>query len=70
MSASLHVVRVDARCRFVEDALSRLLLTRVVDVLDVEGMDMSREVAKDRQSDVDEEIRAAACYTIDADGWD
>lgn len=33
-------------------------------------MDVSWEVPKDRESDIDEEIGTASCDAVDADGWD
>lgn len=46
-TSSLNVVAVDAwRVAVVEDARVALLLSVVVDVLEVEGVDMTREEAK------------------------
>jgi hypothetical protein len=45
----------------------RELLT--IHVFNVEGVDVAWEVAENRQSDVDEEVGAAACDAVDADGW-
>lgn len=50
--------------------MANLLLAVVVDVLQVEGVDVAREVAKDRQADVDEKVRTASGNAVDADGRD
>lgn len=55
LSSSLHIIRVHARrgsCR--KTALARLLSAVVVDVLEVEGVDVTRDEAQESQADVDE----------------
>ena len=57
LPASLHVVRVYARCRTRgESSFSRLLTSVVVNVLDVEGVDVSGDVTEKCQADVDEQV--------------
>jgi hypothetical protein len=33
-------------------------------------VDVARQESEEREADVDEEIRATACYDVDADGRD
>ena len=47
-----------------------LLLAVIIDIFEIEGMDVTREVSQDRQGDVDEKVGAAPCYAIHSDGWD
>jgi len=54
----------------IRGRLRELLLSVVVLVFDVESVNVSREVAENRERDVDEEIRAAALDEEDADGRD
>lgn len=47
LSSSLHIIRVHARGRSCRKAaLARLLSAVVVDVLEVEGMDVTRDEAQ------------------------
>lgn len=64
LSTALDSVAVDTRRATGHyAALTRLLATVVVDVFDVEGVNVSRDVSENRQADVDEEIyRAASVY--------
>lgn len=57
LSTSLHVIRIHAR-RGTSGVLSlpRLLAAVVVDVLNVEGVDVSGDVTEKRQAYVDEQI--------------
>jgi hypothetical protein len=41
-----------------------------LDILDVEGVDVSGQVAEEGQADVDEEVGAAAADEEDAERWD
>jgi len=71
VATTLHVVAVNARCASSDDAaLSCLFLAIVVDVLDVEGVDVTRDVPQYRQADVDEEIHSTTSDSIDADRGD
>jgi hypothetical protein len=68
---SLHILTVNARRRpIVVEALWSLLLLVVVNVNNVESVDVARQESEEREADVDEEIRATACYDVDADGRD
>jgi hypothetical protein len=63
LSTSLHPLRVDAWRRFrVVHAHAGLVSTFVVDVLDVEGVDMTREIAQERQTNINAEV-----YTTSSD---
>ena len=52
------------------DTATRLVLAKVVDVDQVEGVDVARKVAEDREQDVDEEVWGAAADDEDADRRD
>ena len=68
-SASLHSVGVDAGRRpWVVHAHACLVSTLVVDVLDVEGVDVTWEVAQDRQQNIDAEVYATSSDEGHADG--
>lgn len=57
MASALHVVAVDTwRVTSNDAALPRLFLAIVVDVFDVEGVNVARQVSQDRQANVDKEI--------------
>ena len=57
LSSSLHIIGVNAWCRSCRKAtLAGLLSAVVVDVLQVESVDMTRNVAQKGQADVDEQI--------------
>ena len=60
-SALLHPVGEDAgRRSWVINAHACLVSTLVVDVLDVEGVDVTWEVAEDRQTNIDAEVYTTA----------
>jgi hypothetical protein len=68
-TASLDVVAVHAWCSaVVVDAHVALLLSVVVDVFEVEGVDVTREKSKKGQTNVDGKICAAAREHEDTDG--
>jgi hypothetical protein len=70
LPSSLHIIAIHPRRRPVFIiTLSSLVLSVVVDVLDVEGVDVAREVAEKGEADVDEQVCTAACDAVDADGW-
>ena len=55
LPTSLDIVRIHPRSRASgESAFPCLLPSIVVDIFDVEGMDVPRNIAEDRQDDVDE----------------
>lgn len=57
LAASLHIVRVHARCRpGGVAALVRLLSTVKVDVLEVKGVQVAWDVSEKGQADVDEQV--------------
>lgn len=61
LSSSLDIVTVNAWSRpIVIEASSLLILAMVVDVFKVEGMNMTREVAENGQTDVDEKVCTAS----------
>lgn len=63
VAARLHALAVDARRALVDAAAVRLaVLARVVDVDDVEGVQVARDVAEEGEADVDEHVGAAAGY--------
>lgn len=71
MASGLNVVAVHAwRRSVVVEALRGLFLSVVINVLNVEGMQMSGEYTQDGEADVDEEVCAAARDDVDADGRD
>jgi len=71
VATSLHVVAVHAGgSRRRDTPLSRLLAAVIVDILDVEGMEVARDVTEYREADVDEEVGAAPGHEEDADGGD
>lgn len=63
MTARLHALAVDARSALVR---ATLLLTAVVDVNDVKGMNVAWDVSKEGEGDVDEDVGAAAGGDEDA----
>lgn len=65
VSARLHTLAVDARSAVVG---ARGFLARVVDVDDVKGVDVARDVTEEGQANVNEDICAAAGDEDDADG--
>lgn len=70
-ATSVDIVRVDTRgATAVIDASGGLVATVVVDVFEVEGVDVAWEVAQKGETDVDEEVSAAACDDVDTDWWD
>ncbi len=70
-ATSLHSIGINSgRLRIVVLATLDLLFAVIVDILDVESVDVAGKVSQERQSDVDEEIGAAACNAIHADRWD
>ena len=69
--AILHLLAVHARRGAGRDYAGPGVLTALeVDVFEVEGVYVTGEVAKDGESDIDEEVGAAACDEEDAEGWD
>jgi len=70
-TTALDSVRIYARCPSgCELAQSTLLASIEIDVFDVEGVDVTRNVAEDGETDVDEQIGAATRDYEDADRWD
>lgn len=67
VATRLHTLAVDTRGALVR---AGLLLTAVVDVDDVEGVDVAGNVAEEREADVDEHIGAAAGDNNDTHGRD
>lgn len=63
MTARLHALAVDARGALVG---ATLLLTAVVDVNDVKGVDVAGDVSEKGEGDVDEDVGAAAGGDEDA----
>lgn len=60
-TSSLNVVAVDAWCAaVVEDAHVALLLSVVVDVFEIEGVDVTREETKQGKANIDQEVGAAS----------
>jgi len=61
LPTSLHPIRVDAGCRsWVVRAHACLISTLEVDVFDVKGVDVTWEVAQDRQTNINAEVYTAA----------
>ncbi len=59
LAASLHIVRVYTRCwPGGVAALVRLLSAVKVDVLEVKGVQVARDVSENGQADVDEQVYA------------
>lgn len=59
LAASLHIVRVHTRCRpGGVAALVRLLSAVKVDVLEVKGVQVARDVSEKGQADVDKQVYA------------
>lgn len=59
LAASLHIVRVHTRCRpGGVAALVRLLAAVKVDVLEVKGVQVARDVSEKGQADVDKQVYA------------
>ena len=70
-TTALDSVRIYARCPSgCELAQSTLLASIEIDVFDVEGVDVTWNVAEDGETDVDEQIGAATRDYEDADRWD
>jgi hypothetical protein len=69
LSTSLHLIREDAgrRSRVIH-AHARVVSTLEVDVLDVEGVHMTREKAQKRQTNIDQEVCTTASDEEYADG--
>lgn len=69
LPSSLDIIRVHAWSWTVGDnALLGFLLPLVVDVLDVESVNVAREVSEERETDVDEQVCAAAGHEVYSDG--
>lgn len=67
-AAALDAVAVDAgRTRCGEAALACLLPAVIVDVFEIEGVDVARDVAQNGQANVDQEISTTARDDVDAD---
>ena len=47
-----------------------LLFAVIIDIFEIEGMDVTREISQDRQGDVDEKVGAAPRYAVHSDGRD
>jgi len=63
----LNVIGVNTRRRIGCELAKSALLTAVeVNIFDVEGVDVTWNVAEDCEADIDEEVGAAACYHEDA----
>lgn len=70
MPTALHPVRVYAWCYLSSQLpMPGTFATVKVDIFDVEGVDMTRNVAKDSQCDVDKQICPAAGNKEHANGW-
>lgn len=67
MATRLHTLAVDAWGALVG---APLLLTAVVDVDDVKGVDVAGDIAEEGEGDVDEDVGAAAGGEEDAYGRD
>lgn len=68
MATSLYTVAVHSGSACIsEAAVSRLLSTVVVDVFKIERVDVARDIAKQGQADVDEEVSTASGNGPDAD---
>lgn len=66
LSACLNAITVYARGPpGLQAPLSRLLLTVVIDVLDVESVYMARDIPEDCQRNIDAQIGAAPGYDGD-----
>lgn len=63
MTTRLDALAVDARGALVRAAL---LLAAVVDVYEVKGVNMAGNVSEERETDVDEDVGAAAGNEEDA----
>jgi hypothetical protein len=70
MATVLHFLAVHAgrRTRIV-DASAYLVASLDVHIFDVESVDVAREVAQDREEQINEEVGAASCYKEDSEGW-
>lgn len=70
VTTALHTIRVDARRHLPGQLTMASPVAAVkVDILDVEGMDVARDVTEQRQCDVDKQVGATAGHEEDADGW-
>ena len=68
-AAALDAVRVHTRCRVRSKlAESRLLASIKVDIFEVEGVNVSRDEAEERQADIDNKVSPESCNHEDADG--
>jgi hypothetical protein len=71
LASGLNIVAVDAwRRSVVVEALGGLFLSVVINIFQIEGVNMPRKKAKEREADVDEKVGAAARDDVDADGRD
>jgi hypothetical protein len=62
----LYLGAINAGSRpVVVEAASSVVATFVVDVDDVKGVDVAREVSQDRKQNIDEEITTATCDKSD-----
>ena len=69
VAAILDAVAVDARSSVPGQlSVSCSFSSIEVDVFEIEGMNVTRYVAKERETDIDAEICPAACYHCDTDG--
>jgi len=67
----LNVLAVDAWSALGGQAAhAALIATLKVNVFEVEGVDVAREVAEDGQANVDEEVGATACDHEYTYGWE
>lgn len=70
VAAGLDSLAVDAwSSRRGETALSGLLFTIIVDILDIERVNMSREIAEDSEADIDKEVGSAARDGVNTERW-
>jgi len=68
-TTGLYVVGVDARCGISSELTESALLAAIkVDIFEVEGMDMTWNVTKDCEADVDEEVSTTSRDHENADG--
>ena len=67
----LNSVAVHPRCRLASQlTMSRTFASIEVDVFEVKGVDVARNVPKKGEADVDAEVRPTARYHSYSDRWD
>lgn len=71
MPTTLYTIRVHAgRSLAGQLAMSGAIAAVKVDIFDVEGVDVARNISEEGQRDVDEQVGAAAGHHEHADGRD